>query len=435
MNMLRKSILLIIITIILIVTIIFGKSAVIHSDKPSKKDLIEDYEYMWLMLEENYPLFEAAERYYKIDRKEIYTEYKNKILKEECTNLTEFYLLLSECLDEFHYMGHLSVVDVDLFELYKYIWDNDINANTKELKVFGEKRVEEAYRYLRQSLPFKPVGEKEDKEYIPENDIYLDRFGNIPSIKIESFAATNVDDTIKMANKLSSVLKECRYESDVVIDLRGNTGGNTGVWERGFLPFLGRDKIITTSYYACINGDLNRDNYPIDFFEETEYRIMGKDTNSIYEIESFSIDNDTNIAGLAGIEMESLIGSDLRRCDLFLKVTHITEFLNKEEWGADGRFWCIIDRSTASAALNFALVLKKAGIATILGSESGGRIGGNLFFPSRTMVMLPNSGFVIQFCPYYVIDDNGDCTELGIQPDVIDSDLDFWLWDHVGKYR
>lgn len=402
------------------------------SGKLDRDALVEDYEYLWGILEDNFPLFEAAEARYGIDRKEIYNRYKDSLIQSEEMDLADFYQLLSACLDEFHYVGHLSVADVEMFKLYQDEADHYVELREGALWVYEDERAERAYEYLEK----KSGGEEKQagKGTIgseAENNIYLRYSGDIPIITIDSFYCANLDETERMTEKLKSVLKECRQAEDIVIDLRGNSGGNTAVWQYGFLPFLGKKEVTTTSYLACMNGEFNQSIFPFDFMEETEYHSAGDGRNTEFEIACYPIHADTDIREIAGREMDALNDSEIIRCDLFLKVTKRLEFTEEERWAAEGDLWCFIDESTASAALDFAMTLKDAGLAVILASGDGqvGKIGGLTLPPAQAMVLLPNSGLIVRYAPYYIMNSDGSCTEFGMWPDFVVDDMEFWVWE------
>ena len=421
----RKCIPFFVSLFLLVLAYLWLRPANSHSGSFSQADLLEDYEYMWAALEENFPLFEAAENRYGIDRREIYARYKDALLRTSDMDVTEFYELLSGCLSEFRYTGHLSVADAEVFRLNQEAHTRFSNA---ELAAYGEEKAEQAYAYLEQKQleDEKQQDTKGKASSAPENGIYLKYYGEVPAIVIESFACEDMEQAGNVAEKLKSVLKECSQAPDIVIDLRGNSGGNTLVWTNGFLPYLGKDELVMTSYQASINGELNRSMFPIDFFAEPRYR------DTTYEIESFRIKEDTDFEALSGMEMEACNASELERCDLFLKVTKRQAFSEEERWAAEGNLWCLIDSSTASAAASFAWTLKSAGLAAVIGPETGGKIGGGLLPPMQAAMMLPNSGLIVRYDPYYILNEDGSCMDFGMHPDITEENPEFWIWKNLG---
>ncbi len=97
--------------------------------------------------------------------------------------------------------------------------------------------------------------------------------------------------------------------------------------------------------------------------------------------------------------MKALHASDIKRCGLFLKVTKRVTFTEEGRWAAKGKLWVFIDEHTASAAMDMAWILQKAGLATVLGPEDSEFIGGFLLPPAQASLMLPNSGLVVRYSP------------------------------------
>lgn len=72
-----------------------------------------------------------------------------------------------------------------------------------------------------------------------------------------------------------------------------------------------------------------------------------------------------------------------------------------------GRIWILIDEGTGSASEVFAILARQAGIARLVGEQSGGNYSksrgqGSLFF-----LDLPNSGIVVTWDPVYFTDSRG----------------------------
>ena len=64
----------------------------------SKKDALEDYDYMWNMLENNYPLLDMAERKYSLSMDALKENYRNQIdALNDKINFEVYYSLLQSC--------------------------------------------------------------------------------------------------------------------------------------------------------------------------------------------------------------------------------------------------------------------------------------------------------------------------------------------------
>lgn len=387
----------------------------------SKAEMLRDYEYMWETLEENFPLFEAIERNYGVDRREVYGRYREELEALESADLEEFYAFLGRCLGEFKQVGHLGVSSVSVFDIYRNLSRESGEEVSEDTRVYLEEPVERAYTYLKEKTDARK--ESLANEHGVAEEIQLNDFGGIPIIKISSFYCEDADDVREGTEKLLKCLSECRTSEDIVFDLRGNRGGNTRVWQN-MLPYLGKKEISYTTYAACIYGELNKKMIPVDLEYEKEY---WSDESSFSKIESWPLDDAADMETLVDGPLEKLSESDLKRCDLLVRTDFTQKFEDEAEWTAEGKLWVLIDEHSASAAMNMAWVFQKAGLAEVVGPESAGFIGGLFLPPSQGNIALPQSGLVVRYQPYYIMNTDGSCSEFGMTPDVIENDIELWL--------
>ena len=216
--------------------------------------------------------------------------------------------------------------------------------------------------------------------------------------------------------------------SDIVIDVRGNTGGMTRAWENAIFPSLAQDEIVITAYCACINGELNQNMFPVDLLTEHEYI---KNDYVKYELTSVPISTILNSKSFQDISFENLCISDFERCDLFLETKLPIDIPEKSEWKIQGNLWIAVDEKTASAAFDLASMLQNAGVAKVIGPPDAGYAGGFSFPPSQSVMTLPNSNLIVRFEPYYILNRDGSCSDFGMLPDVVMENgktLEWWLW-------
>ena len=80
-------------------------------DVISRKDALEDYDYLWDTLEENYPFFGVAERKYGLDVQQMKQEYRQQLEgMEKEIDFLKFYRLMERCIGEFKGMGHIGII-------------------------------------------------------------------------------------------------------------------------------------------------------------------------------------------------------------------------------------------------------------------------------------------------------------------------------------
>lgn len=393
----------------------------VESIRLTPKEIKDDYEYMWKTLEENFPLFEAIERIYGIDRKQVYTSYKEKCEKLPVTDVVDYYDLLNECLDEFEFVGHLSIADPSV-----YYANVELDDRTKAEVKKWHNRSERTYEFLQKELEEKAENFTETSQSVSDGNekvIHVRHYEETPIIKIDSFWCSNGEDVKEMVQELTGILQKVQDAEQIVFDLRGNRGGSTQVWEDSILPYLGRQEIYMTTYSARINGGMNQQKFPISV---DEVNRIADNSNVVYLVEPYDISQVLEIQ-----EMGSLHISDLERCDVFLKTEMKVSIGELADFNLDGDIIVFIDQYTASAATDMAWFFQNARLATIVGTENAGVRGAFSLPPSLSSFILPNSGLMVRYEPYYILREDGECAEFGMNPDFIineDESVEWWLW-------
>jgi hypothetical protein len=77
----------------------------------------------------------------------------------------------------------------------------------------------------------------------------------------------------------------------------------------------------------------------------------------------------------------------------------------------NGKIWVLSDHRMSSASQLAVWYFKETGLATIVGDVSGGNLGG-----LRTMALMPNTGIIFQFDSFYLTDSRGRPLEAGTIP-------------------
>jgi hypothetical protein len=129
------------------------------NDQLSEKEKLEDFEYLYTILKDNYPFFEVNKRLYNIDwlsNKEVYID-KLKNTKDD----SEFYQTLEEILGDLH-NAHTVFVPVEFYNQLKEIFELDTTFSKPYLEVINDKKVVERYKKMQ--------GEK--KEYVNNSVVY-----------------------------------------------------------------------------------------------------------------------------------------------------------------------------------------------------------------------------------------------------------------------
>ena len=83
----------------------------INVETISMNDALADYDYMWEVLEENYPFLKMAERKYGLSMDALKTTYRRKIetLGKKRVDFCVYYEIIQECIGKFRGLAHLTI--------------------------------------------------------------------------------------------------------------------------------------------------------------------------------------------------------------------------------------------------------------------------------------------------------------------------------------
>ena len=218
--------------------------------------------------------------------------------------------------------------------------------------------------------------------------------GTIPYLKITSFGnwPKGAQDT------LADVFMEWAGKTDLIIDVRGNSGGNTAKWYE-MVSLLAQDDMTWNMCWGIMSGSLNTSLYPALFNGEFS------------DIECYT--DDTWQDDFPYIQKEKLGGTDT-----LLKVTKIIQKSNLQGC-FNGRIWVLIDENCYSATDAFACFCKETGFSTLVGTTTGGNGKGAQPF----YMALPYSGLLVEYEPYLSFNPDSTCNGItGTPPDIVSED-------------
>lgn len=362
-------------TIVLISSIGCSRSeeSIVISDAPlTTEEKLEDFEYMYNLLKDNYPFFEVNKRVNGIDwlsNKDDYIE-RVKNTKTDDEFINELSHIVSELND-----GHTHVVHKDSF---KWFYSTYTNTEHKRLfkpwsDVLKDKIVLHRYEFD-ESQADKVESEGYFGNRFPayKTDILLP--GEVAYLYIKSMDGGRVEEDGKEIRKFYEEIKD--YEK-LIIDIRGNSGGSDMYWMKNVIEPLAKEP-LTAENYIFIRGEYNKPFYkarrinlkPIDRINES---ILDKIPSEITE------DFDSYYISSRSIKPNDPI--DFK-----------------------GDIYLLVDRIVYSSAESFAAFCKDTRFATLVGEPTGG--GGAGIDPF--LFYLPNSGIVIRYSNALSL--NGDFT-------------------------
>lgn len=393
-KLLNRSFLLIIICI-LISTTISGCSTGKESMNISNRELtmeekLEDFEYMYNMLEENYPFFKVNERVNEVDWLGNKDKYIEKI--KQTKNDEEFAEKLNEIIGDLN-NDHTHLLSENLFVDFYEIYVREGNRITRPWKkVLDNENVKARYNFSEEKL----------EESSHENGLWKDRPAftskiiipnEVAYINIYEMNGFRVEEDGKEIRKFFKTVKD--YPK-LIIDIRENGGGNEFYWQKNIVgPLI--EKPLSVDYYAFIKGG----KYSKKFYRSKQMRLK-------------------KVSGLGKGMLEKFpeeIESDFKYYTKFNKTIESDESINFK-----GDIYLLVDEIVYSSAESFASFAKASGFATLVGE----RTGGDGIGIDPLLVSLPNSGLVVTFSsllclnPDYTINEEVQTTpDIEVYPTII----------------
>lgn len=347
--------------------------------KLSNEQMIEDFEYYFNQMKENYPFFEVLKREYGIDflkSHDIYLE-RIKACKSDKEFLEEMKQINSELKNH-----HANIADKSYVEkTQKYFsnyWKNPsmyyefLSLNTQKVR---NRYDLEGFQSKKDSTIKKDRQRKVDVEYETidsiesienkDSNMTLEELDNgIAIIKIkEMVSGEKLDEDKKTFKRFLDNKK--KYDK-LIIDIRDNAGGSMDYWQNFLLPeLLTEDKSVT--------------NYM--FFKD------GEKTKEILELENVSVESMKNI------NLDELELSNKKDLNQFSYYREDPIEIEARGDGFSGEIFLLTNERVFSAAEGLASFVKNTDFATIVGTNTGGD-GITLGLVND---VLPNSGIVFTY--------------------------------------
>lgn len=351
----------------------------------SAEEKLEDFEYLFCTLGSNYPYFQMNKRQHAVDWIANKDDYLKRIRDSEGD--LEFYIVLDSIIKDLNH-GHTRVLNN---RLYAYAFNIYKSVKLEPwLEVLEDPVVRSRYWYVEEN---KDNGNVTDA-YANSGNIILEKWSETSTayIKINSFNHFNIENDWET---LQPFLNDLDDVHSLIIDIRGNSGGDTTYWAQYLIPELIREPKDFSQYF-CFRGGEYSESF-IDF-------ILG------YKYSEMQVIDEAFIQELSSNPPEE-IKTDFK---YYVKNTlHIDPIDDK---GYRGDIYLLVDSHVASSSESFVQFMRDTELAYIIGEPTSGESSG---FDSL-LLKLPNSGFVFQFPGAMVLNSDGENTEeVIVSPDVL----------------
>ena len=393
----RNKIIILILTIVVMVVITLNskifKSKPKHIADFTKEQALEEFDYMWEVIEREYPYLDAAERIYCVYSSELKNLGREKIMNLNDISIEEHLSILQDSLTNYNGLGHLSIVPPEIYNLFLSnieaapLDESQSCFRTWEEQATQEKSVE-TYSYLSKASSniIKLENNKTSSNYVKDN-ISIDlRYPETIIFRVKAFSYENIDIDTKYVRKILKENDEC---TNIVIDLSSCAGGTDSYFYDVFVNLLSNERLQMNPRYI-----LTKQNSISNVLEEIPYLEI---------IDKKIIEDFPNIRE-----------SDIKNLDLAYKVNTSTYIPTDVDKCTGKKVFVLINENTQSAAETAASFCKDTGFATLIGNNTGGNSGAMnpFYYP------LPYSGLILSFNIEYVVDSLGNSiSEIGIAPD------------------
>lgn len=354
----------------------------------TQKEKLDDFEYMYTILKENYPFFEVNRREYGTDWLLKKSEYISKI--KSTTNDLSFFIALQSILSELN-NGHVAMLDESSYSDYKSIYEQNQKSNEAWLKQLNNpKAIARNSTISETKNDLKPSSNNIVTDNVKTNILEKDK---VAYLAIHSFYTFNIYGDMKI---IKPFLKDIKNYKALIIDIRGNGGGDSGYWSDNIVPMLINKPIDNTEYVAYRGGS---------FLEQF---IKSRSGFGYDKLEPISNINKENLKNLP---------PELKK-DFKYYSKDIATYKPENSVGFKGKIYLLVDGLVFSSSEKFATFAKSTGFATLVGERTGGDGIGS----DPALCVLPNSGYVFRFSKEMGLTADGTCNfEYKTEPDIITS--------------
>lgn len=336
------------------------------------EEKVDDFEQLYNEVKEGYPFLEVNKRLYKEDWLENKYEFKKRI--EKTSSDEDFANELNSIMRELN-NGHTEVItDASYFNMLKGVYES-----LGWYDFFDDKNLSHLYNDKEKSNGY-GMGSGKDIEL---KDLVENKVGYMYIPQMNS-ASGSIDDDMK---RISSYMEEIKDYRSLVIDIRGNMGGDDQYW-------IDLVSNISDKNYKCKG-----------------YRLF---RNSSNVIENYTKARNVKLNNID--ELPMLSNAPKEATNMFTHFEYNEEVVEgKAKDPFKGKIYLLVDSDVFSGAESFAIFCKEQKFATIIGSQTGG--DGYVYDP--VLFKLNNSGLIVRMSSTMYLTESGICDEeKKVTPDV-----------------
>lgn len=386
--------------LIISVGILVGCESQNNNRELTVKEKIEDFNYLYKSIAENYVFLELQKRVNGFDWLENKQCYLERI--EATKNDGEFNEELNSILKELE-NGHCGTYNPSKEEIYviaqnaekaiksgyKFNWSEQRTLDILQNKAFLKKNNINLKNIKKSGSKDNNLASKHNEysNQIITKDI---KEGSIGYVYIKSFSGEPME---KDKEIIYQYLESIKNYNALVIDIRDNEGGTDLYWRHLLVSKLIKNKVVSTNYSFLKGGQV------AESYLKYTYGTNMKGVESVDE---------TLISKFPNINKDVL-----ENFKYYTKNVNVVE--PKDSINFNGRVYLLVNHKVYSSSESFASFCKATKFATIIGEKTGG--DGLGITPA--MDVLPNSGILFCYPIVMGVDFQGRCNdEYKTQPDI-----------------
>jgi len=344
---------------------------------------LADFEYLWQVLYDEFPMFGVTERQYGVRWRKNYDQYRQSVV--ESKHDLDFAAAIDQMLQDLH-QGHTNLLPPAAYVFYvTALAESGAQEMMPQIKVLNQvlhdPQVVERYRLWGKATKVTVTPNR--SAVIPENNVItrIEVPGQVAYLRLASMVEYN-DDDARIAGFLASI-SDYPY---LIIDVRSNAGGSDLTWINKLVAPLLQSPISYTSYKVLRGGDL-ADNY------------WGLQRNRL---------------PISALPEAPNYPPEIFTDFLYTEKTEVQ--IEPTGSGFSGEIYLLVDRGVFSATEGFASFAKRTGWATLVGQRTGGDGLGS----TPILIKLPESGLLVRMRLEMTLNPDGSSnSERGTTPDIL----------------
>lgn len=326
------------------------------------KQKVQDFEYLYQILEENYPFFGVTKREKKIDWLANKDEYLKQI--KATPDDSAYFATLCAIINELGcpHLGIGLTLNYDYgLEVYKK-QVGGVSKYDKWVKVFEEGSTERAayWRDIANRIWDRPTSNQPQVAVANYTDSILPE-DKIGIMRINSFSYEGVATDSLL---ITSFLEKAKGLDHLIIDIQRNSGGSSRYWRECLVSKLVEEPVSFPRNQIAKDGAMNRYFYP-EFFESST--VITKENLFLYNTPPEIFDG-----------------------TYYLSST-IDTINPNQPVPFKGKIYLLVSEYVCSASDDFAYFCKASGWATVAGVRTAGEGGCG----EPTLFILPHSGIIL----------------------------------------